>query len=110
MDGLLNLLVLVGPVSLVVALFVLAMLSQRLSSALPHRTRYRWLLVAFGLSNVAVGIRLLRLTGSDNGLLTYTILTSIALTIAVPVAWGYWGWLLGEDQRVGKSGHNRDVQ
>ena len=113
MNGLLSLLALVGPLSLIVALLVTALLSQRLSLALPHQKRYRWLLVSLGVATLGFSLRLLGLfglLGSDIALLTYTMVTAVALTIAVPVAWGYWGWLLGEGQRAGKSGQHRDVQ
>ena len=113
MDGLLNLLALIGPLSLIIALLVIALLSQRLSSALPHRKRYRWLLVALGLATLGFSLRLIGLSGSDSEMLAYTIFTAIALTIAAPVAWAYWGWLLGEGQRTakpGQSGQNRDSQ
>ena len=113
MNGLPGLLALVGPMSLIVALLVTALLSQRLSLALPHQKRYRWLLVSLGVATLGFSLRLLGLfglLGSDIALLTYTMVTAVALTIAVPVAWGYWGWLLGEGQRAGKSGQHRDVQ
>ena len=113
MNGLPGLLALVGPMSLIVALLVTALLSQRLSLALPHQKRYRWLLVSLGVATLGFSFRLLGLfglLGSDIALLTYTMVTAVALTIAVPVAWGYWGWLLGEGQRAGKSGQHRDVQ
>jgi hypothetical protein len=113
MDELLNLLALVGPLSLIIALFVVALLSRRLSSALPHRKRYRWLLVACVLAIFGFGLRLIGLTGSDSEMLAYTMFTAIALTIAIPIAWSYWGWLLGEGQRtgkLGKSGQHRDLR
>lgn len=110
MDSFFTLLQCFGPLSLLATLLLLALLSRRLSAALPSRKRYYWLLIAAGIGGAAALAPVIGLAGSDSAMLAYTIGTALALTIAAPVAWGYWGWLLGERQRSAASGKHRDMR
>ena len=94
MNGLLAVLGLVGPLALIIATLVIALLSQRLGTITKQLRVYRWLFVAIGVMTVAVVIRFWALD-SINGL-AYPLLMALGLTIALVVAWHYWGWLLGE--------------
>ncbi len=94
MDGLLAVLGLAGPLSLTVALLVIALLSQRLGLITKRARHYRWLFAAIGLALVALVTRLWTLAAPDESI--YTLLTAFALTVGVGVAWYYWGWLLNE--------------
>ncbi len=100
MPNLLTLLGLAGPIAMIIALLVMALLSQRLGAVTKRRRAYRWFFVAVGLITAGILARLLALGGTPSALaeatLLYTVSVTIALTLAVSAAWRYWGWLLSE--------------
>ncbi|MBI5670035.1 MAG: hypothetical protein HZC41_18730 [Chloroflexi bacterium] len=95
---------LLGPLSIVVALVVLALLSRRLGSVTRMPRYYLGLFLSAGLMLVSIVARLVSLgrpatTGLHHDPLVvflYVGLPAIALTIAIVVAWRYWSWLLAE--------------
>ncbi len=105
MDSLFALLSLIGPVAVVIALVILALLSQRLGAVTKRPPLYRWLYVSVVLVVSSVIVRLLTLStpetlGSDfSTLMLYDILLALGLGLAVIVAWRYWSWLLSEPSR-----------
>lgn len=87
---------LIGPLSLLLALLVIALLSQRLGMITKRTRYYRWFFVAIGLMLIALATQL----ETANGLV-YSLLMAVALTIGAAIAWHYWGWLLHERQYYG---------
>ena len=98
MSGLLSVLGLVGPLSLILSLLVIALLSQRLGMITKRVRHYRWLFVAVGLMLIAFATRIGSLNAPDGAV--YSLLIAVALTIGAAVAWYYWSWLLHERQYV----------
>jgi hypothetical protein len=101
MSSLLTLFGLCGPVSILIALVVLALLSQRLGAVTKRAPLYRWLFVSVALVGVSIVGRLISaLTpGGDpaySGIMLYDVLFVLGLALAVIVAWRYWSWLLHE--------------
>lgn len=100
MDNLLGLLGLVGPASLIVALVVIALLSQRLGSVTKRPPLYRWFFVSIGFIVVTVVARFANLNdpaGQDNATaLIGDLALAGGLSLSVVIAWRYWGWLLNE--------------
>ena len=93
MNGLLAVLGLAGPLSLIVASLVIALLSQRLGMITKQVRAYRWLFVGIGV--IAVGI----ITTLQTPYLydiVYPLLMACGLTIVLGAAWYYWGWLFSE--------------
>lgn len=106
MNGLLAALGLAGPLSLIVALLVIALLSQRLGAITKQIRAYRWLFVAIGVMTAAIITQLRVFDPVDNEI--YPLLMACGLTIAVGTVWYYWGWLLSEreyHQHSMNSGH-----
>ncbi len=105
MDSLFALLSLFGPVALMVALVILALLSQRLGAGTTRPPLYRWVYVSVDLVGLSVIERLHnqnapQTLGSDySTLILYDILLALGLGLAVIVAWRYWSWLLSEPSR-----------
>ena len=100
MNNLLILLGAIGPISLMIALVVIALLSQRLGAVTKQSKLYRLFYVAVGLVGAGVLVRLLMLGGTTEtdtaARLLYNVPIALALTLSVSVAWRYWGWLLSE--------------
>jgi len=96
MNELLAVLGLSGPLSLIVALLVIGLLSQRLGTITRQTRAYRWLFLVVGLVATAIIRRLLTIDSVDDPI--YPLLIAFALTIGAAVAWQYWGWLLHERQ------------
>src|SRR5579864_4200042 len=96
MNGLLSVLGLAGPLSLILALLVIALLSQRLGMITKRVRHYRWFFVAIGLMLIAFATRIGLLNAPDATV--YSLLMAAALTIGAAVAWYYWSWLLHERQ------------
>jgi len=102
MDAILSLLGLVGPASLIVALIVIGLLSQRLGAVTKRAPLYRWFFVSAALLCIGIVWRLFGLIIPDmptrdvDATVFYDIPLAVGLVIAVAVAWRYWSWLLSE--------------
>ncbi len=109
MINLLTLLGLCGPASIIVALIVLALLSQRLGAVTKRPPLYRWLFVSVVLVGISVISRLVNLGTAeslDHGsavVMLDDITLALGLTLAVIVAWRYWSWLLSERGKDARS-------
>jgi hypothetical protein len=105
MNNILTLLGLCGPASIIVALIVLALLSQRLGAVTKRPPLYRWLFVSVLLVGISVMARLVGLGASETPgrgsivVMLDDIALAIGLTLAVIIAWRYWSWLLSESGR-----------
>lgn len=95
-----DVLALLGPLSICVTLLLLGILSQRLGRVTHARPYYLGLFLAAALAAGAVIVRALRLTDAREPLtdwsLIYHALLSAAVTLGLLVAWYYWSWLLAE--------------
>src|SRR5690349_5937550 len=102
MTSVLTLLGLCGPASIIIALIVLALLSQRLGAVTKRPPLYRWLFVSVALVGISVMSRLVGLGAADSLgrgsviVMLDDIALALGLTLAVVVAWRYWSWLLSE--------------
>jgi hypothetical protein len=101
MNNLLTLFGLCGPASILIALVVLALLSQRLGAVTKRAPLYRWLFVSVALVGVSIIGRAINAVAptSDPAYVTamlYDVLFVLGLGLAVVVAWRYWSWLLHE--------------
>ncbi len=105
MNSFFALLSLLGPVAIMIALVILALLSQRLGAVTKRPPLYRWLYVSVVLVGLGVIVRLLNLDapetlGNDySTVMLYDILLALGLGLAVIIAWRYWSWLLREPSR-----------
>lgn len=101
-----GLLALAGPISICVALVVMALLSKRLGSVMRTPRYYLGFYVAAGLMAVSVLARLLNIGRGDAlastlghdpvSVVLYIGLPSISITVGLVIAWRYWSWLLAE--------------
>jgi len=102
MDAILSLLGLVGPAAMIVALIVIALLTQRLGAVTKRTPLYRWFFLSAALVSVGIVWRIFGLIVPDmpmrdtDGVLFYDLPLALGLVIAVVVAWRYWSWLLSE--------------
>jgi hypothetical protein len=100
MDNLFSLLGLLGPISLIVALVVIALLSQRLGSVTKRTALYRWYYVSVVLVTLSVIGKFIQMSVPEDQRNAAAAVADIAFTaglcLAVVVAWRYWGWLLHE--------------
>ncbi len=97
---------LVGPLAICVMLVVMGLLSKRLGSVTRIPRYYLGFYLASGLMGLSILARLLDIgrgsevaneVGKDTfHVLMFIGLPSIALTLALVVAWRYWSWLLAE--------------
>jgi len=91
---------LAGPVSVILALIVLAQLSQRLGAVTKRAPLYRWFYFSVALIGGALFVRLITLfmpeSFGEQAVLYYDVPVATALIIAVVIAWRYWSWLLNE--------------
>ena len=95
-----------GQLSIIIALLVLARLSQRLGSQTQAKPHYRGFIVAALLMAISLAARLANglwnlapadiLVSSALWIVLYTGLPALSLTIGVVFAWRYWSWLLAE--------------
>jgi hypothetical protein len=96
---------LVAPVAIMIALVILAQLSQRLGAVTKRPPLYRWLYLCVVLVGLSVIVRLLNLNapetlGDDySALMLYDVLMALGLGLAVIITWRYWNWLLSEPSR-----------
>ncbi len=102
MISVLSLLGLCGPASIIVALIVLALLSQRLGAVTKRPPLYRWLFVSVALVGISVIARLVNLGAAEPPgrgsivVMLDDVPLALGLTLAVFIAWRYWSWLLSE--------------
>src|SRR5258708_37972110 len=102
MDAILSLLGLIGPASIIVALIVVALLSQRLGAVTKRAALYRWFFVSAALVCIGIiwrifGLIIPNMPARDlDATLFYDIPLAAGLVIAVLVCWRYWSWLLSE--------------
>lgn len=98
MDNILAFLGLIGPASVIVALMVIAQLSQRLGAVTKRPSIYRWYYVSVVLVALSVVERLVALIAPNafSTALLYDVPFAAGLVIAVVIAWRYWSWLLSE--------------
>jgi hypothetical protein len=104
--SLFDLLGLVEPLSLAVALVVLGLLSRRLGKASHIRPRYTGFFVGAGLlvfsaaarfANLLFGwIKPEQIPSSLVWTVLYTGVPALGLTVGLIAAWRYWSWLLAE--------------
>lgn len=98
MNSILAFLGLLGPASIVIALVVIAQLSQRLGAVTKRPPIYRWFYVSVVLVALSVVERLVALVipNAFSTDLLYDLPFATGLVIAVVIAWRYWSWLLSE--------------
>ena len=101
MEALLSVLGLLGPLSIVIALLVLALLSQRLGAVTRQAPLYRLFFVSVVLIGVALIWRVFDLVApvfiaNLRNPVFYDLLLIAGLIISVVIAWRYWSWLLSE--------------
>ena len=100
MNNFVSFLGLAGPASVVIALIVMAQLSQRLGAVTKRAPLYRWFYLSVALMIGALFVRLITLFMPDSlgadAALYYDVPQAASLIIAVIVAWRYWSWLLNE--------------
>jgi hypothetical protein len=93
-----------APISITVALLVLAELSRRLGEVVKRAPFYRWFYLAACFSFLSVMIRLLSLRYTANDFahmggnatiaIAYTGSLAFSVLLGIVVAWRYWGWLV----------------
>ena len=96
----------IGTLSILVMLVVLALLSKRLGSVTRAAPYYVGFYIAAALVGISLLLQILCVRGDVKGLtptnqellmlVIFAVLPALALTIAVVVAWRYWSWLLAE--------------
>ena len=100
MNNMLALLALLSPASVIVALLVIAQLSQRLGAVTKRPPIYRWFYISIVMVVVAIlsraGALLWPVALEATTALLYDMLIMVALVISLVVAWRYWSWLLSE--------------
>ena len=92
---------LLGPLSLVILLVVVGLLSKRLGEQTHAKPYYLGFYVAALLVLISAAARVLHLTldAPDSDIRWIVVedgLPALALTIGVSLAWRYWSWLLAE--------------
>jgi hypothetical protein len=91
---------LVGPISIIVVLIVIAQLSHRLGAVTKRPPLYRAFYVSAALIALGVLARLLNIAkGAEfdyDAAVLYDVPLVVGLVLAVVVAWNYWSWLLSE--------------
>jgi hypothetical protein len=94
-----------GLLGIVMMLFVLGMLSQRMSATTKSKPVYLWFFVSAILVAMSLAARLVNLaynlvdmntTPTVLWLFLYDGLPTVSLLIALIAAWHYWSWLLAE--------------
>ena len=93
-----------APLALMIALWVLAQISRRFGEVTHRPPLYRGFYMAFGLMLCPLTVRLLAIGltatehaergGNSAGAALYDLPLALGMTLAVVVAWRYWGWLL----------------
>lgn len=103
-SNLLTLLSVAAPLALIVLLWVMAQISRRFGEVTHRAPIYRGFYVALALVGLPFVIRLLAiglteedcadLGGNELGAVLYDLPLLIGITLAVLIAWRYWGWLV----------------
>ena len=90
-----------GPISLVIAQVVMALLSKRLGEVTKRPPTYRWFYVGAGLVAASILLQLVDIfSGSDSvAAVVYDSLFLLGLALSVIIAWKYWSWLLSESSK-----------
>ena len=87
-----------GPVSIIIVLVIMGLLSQRLGAVTTRPPLYRWFYVSAGLVGLSILMELLVILNADPELTpVYEVPMVVGLMIAVIISWRYWGWLLSEN-------------
>jgi uncharacterized membrane protein YphA (DoxX/SURF4 family) len=97
MGSLLTLLSAAAPLALIMMLWVMAQISRRFGEVTHRPPFYRGFYGAMVLLLVPLGVRLLAIGGSGDSTieeLLYNLPLVISMTLAVIIAWRYWGWLV----------------
>lgn len=100
----------IAPLGLMLALWVLAQISRRFGQVMGRPPLYRGFYVAFALLLPPLVVRLLavgltvselRATGGGSAwALAHDLPLAAAVTLALVIAWRYWGWLVrGQEAR-----------
>lgn len=98
--SLLVLLSVLAPIALILSLWVMAQISRRFGEVTHRPPLYRGFYVAAVLLLFPVGARLLSLGddtpqyGDTTEILIHDIPLALAITLAIIIAWRYWGWLV----------------
>jgi hypothetical protein len=94
----------VAPLGLVLLLWVMAQISRRFGEVTHRPPIYRGFYVALGLMLFPLVVRLLtiglgkdkraELGGNAIEALLHDLPTALGITLALIIAWRYWGWLI----------------
>jgi predicted tellurium resistance membrane protein TerC len=102
LNNLLALLGIVGPVAIMIALVIMALLSQRLGAVTKRPPLYRWFYVSVALVGISMILRVVSLDVPDllehdyATAILHDVLMAAGLSLALIVTWRYWSWLLHE--------------
>lgn len=101
MQPLVSLLSVAGPISLIVAQVVMALLSKRLGEVTKRAPTYRWFFVSAGLVSISILLQLLGIVSGGEAAfaIVYDIFLTLGLALSVVIAWKYWSWLLSESSK-----------
>lgn len=97
MSSLLTLLSAAAPLALIMMLWVMAQISRRFGEVTHRPPLYRGFYAAIVLILIPLGVRLLAIGHSIESSLEavlYHVPLGISLSLAVIIAWRYWGWLV----------------
>jgi hypothetical protein len=93
-----------APLALMLLLWVMAQISRRFGEVTHRPPLYRGFYVACGLMVLPLGVRLLaigltedrrgELGGNSLEALFHDLPFALSITLAILIAWRYWGWLL----------------
>ncbi len=93
-----------APLALMVSLWLLAQISRRFGEVTRRPPRFRLFYVSVGLIVLPTLVRLLAigmtedqradLGGNTLGALAHDLPLALGITLALVIAWRYWGWLI----------------
>ena len=94
-----------GPLSIMLMLVIMGLLSQRLGAVTRHPPIYRGLFLSAGFVGISLVCEIFFLV-TTNTLFTlfYDVSLVIGLALGVVIVWRYWGWLLSENQTMDGGG------
>lgn len=111
MGNILTLLSVAAPLALIITLWVLAQISRRFGEVTHRPPLYRGFYVAMALMIAPMMVRFLavglpedksaEIGGNTPEVLYHDIPLAVSITLAVTIAWRYWGWLVyaSDDQQ-----------